>query len=288
MATKGGLKKLKLLSLHGYLQHGSLFSSKIGSFRKGLKSRAEFVFLDAPFEVTADESDLTAQAGDAREGGRCWWRWSSENGPVERPSLSTRYTGFRASLERIVDAIESERPDGLLGFSMGGTTSCLALSALALISAGELDVVTEVLRPHGTETAEENAAFVRGLQGRIHSGALPLPRFALVVGGFHPLDAAMQGLLRRGGATPLLRENVPVLFVSGDADPLVPRQRTLDLMEHFPRGVLVTHPGGHMVPTCSGGFKAEVTGFLDGVAPQGAEGERRESVAAAAAAALSL
>lgn len=43
--------KLRLLCLHGYTQNSQVFSSKIGSMRKGLKSKCEFFFVDGPFEV---------------------------------------------------------------------------------------------------------------------------------------------------------------------------------------------------------------------------------------------
>jgi hypothetical protein len=37
--------------LHGFMQTGSSFRSRVGSLRKALKSRAEFEFVDAPFLV---------------------------------------------------------------------------------------------------------------------------------------------------------------------------------------------------------------------------------------------
>jgi hypothetical protein len=43
--------KMRILCLHGYMQTGSVFRMKIGSLRKALKSRADFVFVDAPFQV---------------------------------------------------------------------------------------------------------------------------------------------------------------------------------------------------------------------------------------------
>jgi hypothetical protein len=38
--------KLKMLCLHGYLQNADVFRSRMGSTRKALKSRCEYVFVD--------------------------------------------------------------------------------------------------------------------------------------------------------------------------------------------------------------------------------------------------
>lgn len=50
-AGDGQRTKLKLLCLHGYLQTGDVFRMRTGSMRKALKSRVEFVFIDAPYLV---------------------------------------------------------------------------------------------------------------------------------------------------------------------------------------------------------------------------------------------
>jgi hypothetical protein len=50
--------------MHGFMQTGDAFRMRVGSLRKGLKSRVAFEFLDAPFVVRG-----------ARKGiGRCRWR----------------------------------------------------------------------------------------------------------------------------------------------------------------------------------------------------------------------
>jgi hypothetical protein len=49
-----------------------MFRERIGSMRKGLKARAEFEFVDAPFPLTAESAEA-AGAGGMREGGRSWW-----------------------------------------------------------------------------------------------------------------------------------------------------------------------------------------------------------------------
>ena len=68
-------RKLKILCLHGYLQNAAVFRSRIGSLRKGLKSRAEFFFVDAPYLVEAADDAETAESdgGGSAGAGRSWW-----------------------------------------------------------------------------------------------------------------------------------------------------------------------------------------------------------------------
>jgi len=53
--TPVGTRKARLLALHGFTQDAQTFRSRIGSMRKGLKSRADFVFVDAPHMVDSPE-----------------------------------------------------------------------------------------------------------------------------------------------------------------------------------------------------------------------------------------
>jgi hypothetical protein len=73
---------------------------------------------------------------------------------------------------------------------------------------------------------------------------------------------------------------VPSLFILGEADALVPPERTLALLETFDRSTaeVLRHPGAHMVPTCSGEVKRQIVEFLDrvkdGSGEGGGEGDR--------------
>jgi hypothetical protein len=69
-------RKLRILCLHGYLQNAEVFRSRIGSLRKGLKSRAEFFFVDAPYLVeAADDAEAAGSddGGGSAGAGRSWW-----------------------------------------------------------------------------------------------------------------------------------------------------------------------------------------------------------------------
>lgn len=49
------------------------FAGKLGSVRKALKSRAEFVFIDAPHFVDADQSLSEPSLSEPR----AWWTWQA-------------------------------------------------------------------------------------------------------------------------------------------------------------------------------------------------------------------
>lgn len=53
LASPGGLveAKLRVLCLHGYAQTADIFRTRTGSGRKSLKSRLEFVYVDAPHDA---------------------------------------------------------------------------------------------------------------------------------------------------------------------------------------------------------------------------------------------
>lgn len=80
----------------------------------------------------------------------------------------------------------------------------------------------------------------------------------LQVSGFLPKDAAFADALATA------RVSTPSLFVHGEADELVPLERCLALQQTFdPQSYsMLTHPGGHFVPNCTGTVKQQLVDFL--------------------------
>ena len=74
-----------------------------------------------------------------------------------------------------------------------------------------------------------------------------------------PYDAAMSERIAEAQCA------VPSLFVWGTADELVPAARSKQLAAAFDAAAVRTfeHKGAHMVPSCSGEFKAALVDFLD-------------------------
>ncbi|PNW85977.1 hypothetical protein CHLRE_03g201439v5 [Chlamydomonas reinhardtii] len=246
MAAAG---KLKLLCLHGYMQNAEIFRSRLGSARKALKSRVEFVFVDAPYEAQGLPGSEDPEEVQGGRDGRSWWQWT-DTGPSGRPSKAAHYTGWEVSQAALVAAIKEHSPDGLLGFSQGATAAALLLAHLA--------------SPAGAGAAEAGAGAGATEQ------ELRRLKCAVLVAGFLPRDPAVAALVQAGGPG----VGVPVLFVSGTSDSLVPPERTAELRACFPPAVCstFTHGGAHLVPTCSGEFKSTLVGFLDAAAAAAAAG----------------
>jgi len=229
-----------VLCLHGYMQSAEVFRNRIGSIRKGLKSQAEFVFVDAPYLAEADEQ----AARDA--GGRSWfasaplprsaskrtsrngtrrWQWTDDAAGA-RPATATRYKGWDRAESAIAHALAVHAPvHGILGFSQG--------ACAAALYAGRCT----------------------------RNPGLPSTPWLVLIGGFLPRDKSWAHEVREAGIA------AASLHVFGAADTLVDPSRSRELAECFAGALTHEHPGAHLVPTCSGDFRALMRAFLDSVAP---------------------
>ena len=142
------------------------------------------------------------------------------------------YSGWETSQIAISQALQQHGPvDGLLGFSQGATAAALYLAHV--------------------EAAAEGSEEEKGSD---------LPRFAVLIGGFMPLDGVHASVLRN--AAPLQLKS---FHVTGKKDELVSLGRSTELWHCFREDSrsVYAHPGAHMVPTCSGEFKQAMVAFLD-------------------------
>ena len=226
-----------MLCLHGYLQDAKVFSSRLGHLRKTnpFKREVTFTFLDAPFEVLADEDDdtqhrqvLSEDLGDDAgvSIGRSWWQFSSSSSSPSsssaRPSQSFEYRGVEESVVRIRNAIEEHHIDTLMGFSQG--------AAMAAYFAATQDVA-----------------------------GLGIKRL-LTYAGFLPKDpkVAEKMLVRAPIPSSVLR----TMIVAGTSDELISVERSRTLLDVFEDARLVEHDGGHYVPTTKGAMKDHLVEFL--------------------------
>jgi predicted esterase len=207
--------------------------------RKALKSRAEFVFVDAPYLAEgATAQDVVESGGSAGAEGRNWWKWTDLE-PGTRPSRAASYKGWSASQDAIHAALEENWPiDGILGFSQGATATALFLA-------------------HASNSASSTSPAAIAA-----AGTDKLPKWAVLIGGFMPRDVSYAAVLNE--AAPIQQRS---LHVSGEKDELVPTERSIDLANCFEEKnrVVYRHGGAHMVPTCSGEFKKVMVEFLDEV-----------------------
>ncbi|KAG5317621.1 OVCA2 Esterase, partial [Pseudoatta argentina] len=113
LATKS---KLRILTLHGYMQSDVIFSAKLGSLRKGFKKEIDFTFIRAPHKVPSQNK--TGQE-DTDENGYGWW-FNTEDHVFKATVPSNLCVGFKDSVAVIEKVLSEQGPfDGILGFSQG-------------------------------------------------------------------------------------------------------------------------------------------------------------------------
>jgi len=216
--------------------------------RKGLKSRATFEFVNAPYEVSSAAAEQAVGVGGQREGGRSWWKLSAaekqaapevaDAGAVSGDGAGAAAAvdegdGFESAYLAIKTAVEEHKPDVLLGFSQGASSIALFLA-----------------RSH-----VRDPDLLKGLQ------------CAVFIGGFLPQDPVWANEIAVGPGPPAIRS----LHIYGAADERVTPARAKALVAPFKaiaeKAGLETdeheHPGAHMVPTTSGPFRDFLRDYFD-------------------------
>ncbi|RZF43537.1 hypothetical protein LSTR_LSTR013061 [Laodelphax striatellus] len=116
--------KLRVLCIHGYRQNKTVFREKLGQFRKNLKNKAEFHFIDAPHEVKSvtDENQSSSE--------RSWWFTSEDN--TYQSKIKTDFCiGIEESIALVQETVANEGPfDGILGFSQGAAFTAIICALL--------------------------------------------------------------------------------------------------------------------------------------------------------------
>jgi hypothetical protein len=273
--------KLKVLCLHGFTQNAETFRAKTGSVRKSLKSKVDFVFVDAPHSAAGffDDDDrgalgTTEGNGEDAVGPRSWWLMgeNDEARDSERANDTVTHALARYDLGESKDGIDDPT----------GTTD-----ATPAVGSEQHRVLTKKTRPAQStrvlgwsatealllETIKTYGPFdgVLGFSQGASTAVLALAtipelkatcEFAVLFSGFEPLDASAAAKLRRTGTSASTRdgrtppENAPAilgvrsLHVHGVNDRMVSRQRAEALLGAFAEvPELFSHQGGHGVPT---------------------------------------
>jgi hypothetical protein len=168
----------------------------------GLDSVAEFVYIDAPSLARGDFG---------------WWHAvENESVPaVENPGIAPanmRYKGWPDSRDRIVSVFERQGPfDGIFGFSQGA-----ALTAL----------LVGLRSPDGNATTLKPLAF----------------SFAMMVGGFPSVDAALMNLYEATASYDL-----PSVHITGLSDSVVESDYSRAVAARFNHPIVLEHRGGHVI-----------------------------------------
>jgi hypothetical protein len=126
------------------------------------------------------------------------------------------FTGWEATRDWVADLAAGQHFDGVIGFSQGAALAGLLLAA--------------------QEAAGEGTAGPASLTSGSGFG------FGVMIGGFTSEEPEHAALFRRRLAT-------PSLHVTGTADTIVPMRDSLRLAERFANPVIITHDGGHVIPS---------------------------------------
>ncbi|MCJ1287914.1 hypothetical protein MMC26_007266 [Xylographa opegraphella] len=236
MSTENN-KALKILMLHGYTQSGPRFHDKTRALEKALikafpSSTLHYPTGPLPLRPADIPGFVPSTQGNGNEeetDSFAWWRRQSGDSPL--------YTGMDKGLETIAESIRQEGPfDGAIGFSQGGAATAIVASLLELGRRQAFDTAYN----KDPQKFKYPSSFVNDDGEAIQ----PPLKFAIVYSGF-----AAPFELYSAFYEPKL--TTPVLHFLGSLDTLVDETRGRLLIESCENGAqrVVTHPGGHFLPS---------------------------------------
>ncbi|KAI9297480.1 FSH1-domain-containing protein [Neoconidiobolus thromboides FSU 785] len=141
---------------------------------------------------------------------------------------SNVYDGLDESVDYLLKFINENGPfDGILGFSQGGIMA-------SIISKMIEEDIEEIKQKYNS---------------------INLFKFNIIVSGFLPRDERVLDYYKKNST-------IPSLFIIGERDDLVLPANSLKLKERYDNATLLTHEGGHFIPT-KAIYKAEILKFVN-------------------------
>ncbi|MCJ1474537.1 hypothetical protein MMC13_003195 [Lambiella insularis] len=230
-------RALKILMLHGFTQSGPRFHDKTRALEKAIIKAFPSSSLYYPTgPLPLRPADVPGYVPGSQEGGTAdctdsfaWWRRQNGDSPI--------YNGMDRGLGRIAEAIQQEGPfDGVIGFSQGAAATAIVAS---LLEPGR-KAAFEAAYQEGARKFQYPSSFINGRGQPIQ----PPLKFAIVYSGF-----AAPFELYSAFYEPKIK--TPVLHFLGSLDTLVDEKRGTVLIDSCEGGEerVVTHPGGHFLPS---------------------------------------
>ena len=228
--------KLKILCLHGFRQTAKSFRGRTAAVRKRMKKVAEFVYIDAPFEVRDFNEFQPAENADSSF--KRSWLLAQENAGNFEASLdkllvsnqseaggsaSDDSTGWDVTFQYLKHKLEELGPfDGILGFSQGAAILGLLCSAL-----GEEELNSQI----------KFVVLASGFKSKSHPAVFDLSK-------------------------PFV--NIPSLHIIGGSDKQVAVESSEELADVFDPGTrsVLRHDQGHIIP-CSKSYAEDYIRFLE-------------------------
>ncbi|KAI4238369.1 MAG: hypothetical protein L6R40_005731 [Gallowayella cf. fulva] len=236
---------LRILMLHGYTQSGPLFRSKTRALEKALTKALPNHTLHLSYPtgpIILNPSDIPGYNGPSTsnedpaepEPAYGWWRRKdlpTPNKPAEGETEIV-YTGLQDGLARIAETIRQEGPfDGVIGFSQGGCAAGIVASLLETTRRSPP-------LPSSASPDPEAEPFPTCFAS-LHQPPL---RFAIIYSGFIAPGARYAAFY-----DPPLK--TPTLHFLGALDGVVEESRSRGLIAVCEDARVVTHPGGHFLPS---------------------------------------
>lgn len=274
-------RKLRILMLHGYTQSGRVFEIKTKALKKSLEKAfpsapkpghlkqypggVELIYPTGPMKL--DYNDIPGYDVDGIEGEKespeayGWWKRKGDTEPYT-------YDGLEQGLDAIAKTLKEQGPfDGALGFSQGGAAAGMVA---ALLETGRRESFDKLQAKGGMSYP---SSFLEDAAAPIH----PPLRFAVVYSGF----GASTHDLYQGFYEPKIA--TPICHFLGSVDTVVSEDRSLRLVDACVDGrgteggvpKVVTHPGGHHLPS-SKQFVAALVAFVKGVIGEDGRFEKKE------------
>ena len=221
--------------LHGYTQSGALFHAKTRAMEKHLQKAFPGISLSyptgplqlKPSDVPGFDSSTSEDPDSIEAYG--WWRRSDTSDPPE-------YVGLDRGLETVAQVLESEGPfDGVMGFSQG---AALAGMVASLLEGQSRKQAFEKARQKSSMAIQYPASF----EGLDH----PPLKFCAAYCGFKAPGERYRGFYEDPNI------QTPVCHFIGSLDSVVDETRTQALVDATGgagKTQIVTHPGGHFVPS---------------------------------------
>ncbi|KAL8791254.1 MAG: hypothetical protein Q9213_000211 [Squamulea squamosa] len=247
--------RFNLFKLESYTQSGSLFHSKTRALHKALtKALPTYsihlsyptgpIHLD-PADIPGYNGPSTGEAERDLEPAYGWWRRKDVPHPSKNGETEIVYTGIQDGFARIAETIREEGPfDGVIGFSQG---ACAAGMVASLLEHGRQDTFSS---PISQKDGMETEPFPPSFTALRH----PTLKFAIIYSGFIAPGTRYSGFYNPSLKTPTLR------FL-GALDGVVEEGRSQGLINVCESAKVVTHPGGHFLPSQRPWLDAAV-GFL--------------------------
>lgn len=248
--------------LHGYTQNGQLFRAKTRALEKHVQKAFPGVALSYPTgpfqlkpgDVPGFDPSTVSDSDDIEAYG--WWRRSDTAHPPE-------YMGLDKGLEVIAKVLESEGPfDGVIGFSQGAALAAMVSSLLEGQS-----------RKQAFEQAQARSSLAIPYPSSFDALNHPPLKFCVCYCGFIAPGDRYRGFYE----DPKIQ--TPLCHFIGSLDSVVDESRTQALVDAAGganKTQVVTHPGGHFVPSGRPYLDAVVAFIRYQTAPQEDAGRNDE------------